>query len=401
MDILCLMGLFPEEYREEIEKNSKSDIEYAANKLQWSIVKGLDSVDDVNVKIANSIYIGSYPKRYKKRIIPTFEFKHSVNAKGDINVGFCNYAGWKFLSKYINTKKVIDKWAQEDSGEEKALLAYALTTPFCQLCGYVKKHYKNIKVGIIVPDLPEFMDTSQKETVRSFLKKLEIKSLRRSVRNVDCFVFLTDAMKQWFKDPVRYIVVEGIAINSSTCSIGVDERKKSIIYAGGVKREYGVVDLVEAFIKVDRSDWMLEIYGGGPALDEIKQIIAGRSNIALKGFVSNSEVVDAQKKASLLVNPRKNQIFTKYSFPSKTLEYMASGTPMLAYKLDGIPDEYDDYYFRIEDCENGFENALKTVMGLSDEERCEMGDKAKNFVNKFKNPTHQAQKIVDLIKSFE
>ena len=38
------------------------------------------------------------------------------------------------------------------------------------------------------------------------------------------------------------------------------------------------------------------------------------------------------------VNPRQNnEEFTKYSFPSKTMEYLASGVPVVAYKLDGIP----------------------------------------------------------------
>ena len=30
----------------------------------------------------------------------------------------------------------------------------------------------------------------------------------------------------------------------------------------------------------------------------------------------------------------------QYSFPSKTMEYLASGTPSIAYKLEGIPSEY-------------------------------------------------------------
>ena len=64
MDILCLMGLFPDEFREEIQKDSKKGIQNAANKLQWAIVKGLDQIQDVNVSIINSLYIGSYPKKY-------------------------------------------------------------------------------------------------------------------------------------------------------------------------------------------------------------------------------------------------------------------------------------------------------------------------------------------------
>ena len=399
MDILCLMGLFPDEYRDQIQKDSIGGMQYAADKLQWAIVRGLDNIEGVNVKIANSLYIGSYPKRYKRCKIPTFGFKHSENASGDINIGFCNLMGYKFFSKYIHIKKVLKKWAKEKTDEQKVLLVYALTTPFCQLANYVKKHFPEIKVCIVVPDLPEYMSTSQKKNFRSKIKSVETKLLKKATRNTDCFVFLADAMKEWFNKPVKYTVVEGIASVNMQPSATVDERKKSIIYAGGIKKEYGVVDLVEAFVKVDNPEWELIFYGSGTAVEEIKILCADRDDVKLMGSVPNSEVVSAQKTASLLVNPRKNQAFTKYSFPSKVLEYMSSGTPMLAYKLDGIPDEYDDYYYRISEEENGFADSLKRVMELSGEERCDMGEKAKKFVSENKNPTAQCLRIVELINS--
>jgi len=397
MDILCLMGLFPEEYRDQIQKDSIGGVQYAADKLQWAIVKGLDSIDGVNVRIANSLYIGSYPKRYKKIKIPTFKFNHRKNAGEDINIGFCNLMGYKFLSKYFNIKKVLRSWAREESKEQKVLLIYALTTPFCQLADYIKKNFPNITVCIVVPDLPEYMSTSQERNLRSRLKSLEIKFLKKATQNVDCFVFLAEAMKEWFEKPVKYTIVEGIAATTVQPSISVIERKKSIIYAGGIKKEYGVVDLVKAFIKLDNPNWELIIYGSGTAVNEIKTICADRSDVKLMGAVPNSEVIEAQRTASLLVNPRRNQVFTKYSFPSKVLEYMSSGTPMLGYKLDGIPKEYDDYYFRISEEEDGLADSLRKIMALPDDERFAMGEKAKQFVSEMKNPKTQCLKIIKLL----
>lgn len=397
MDILCLMGLFPKEYLDIVQSNSISGIQYAADKLQWSIVKGLDEIDGVNVKIANSIYVGSYPKRYKKMRIPTFYFKHSETAENDINIGFCNLMGYKFFSRYITAKKAIKRWAKEKTSEQKVLLSYALTTPFCQLCDYVKKRFPKIKVCVVVPDLPDYMSTSQKKNFRSKMKSVEIRLLKRATQNLDCFVLLTDAMKEWFSKPIKYTVIEGIVADTSQQSAQICEKKKSIIYAGGIKKEYGVVDLVEAFIAVDNPEWELVIYGGGNALDEIKAICGDRTNIKLMGSVPNAAVVAAQRTASLLVNPRKNQIFTKYSFPSKVLEYMSSGTPMLAYKLDGVPDDYDPYYYHISEEVNGFAETLERVMSLSAEERCFMGEQAKRFVIENKNPKVQCEKIIKLI----
>ena len=45
-DIVCLTGLFPEEYVDEINKYSLTGVQNAANKLQWGIVKGLDGLGE-------------------------------------------------------------------------------------------------------------------------------------------------------------------------------------------------------------------------------------------------------------------------------------------------------------------------------------------------------------------
>ena len=56
------------------------------------------------------------------------------------------------------------------------------------------------------------------------------------------------------------------------------------------------------------------------------------------------------KRATALINPRKpNSKITRFSFPSKNMEYLSSGTPMIGYKLDGIPSEYYDYFYTIDD----------------------------------------------------
>ena len=396
MKVMCLMGLYPSEYLQEIEANSKAGIQIAANKLQWAIVDGLEE-NNIDVTIINSLYIGSYPNRYKKIMIPTFSFEHKDNAN-DINVGFCNLTGFKWLSRYYSVKKEVKKWAKQNN-DEKYLLIYALTTPFVNIAKYIKKKFKNIKVCIVVPDLPEYMNVKAMKSnlIYRVLKNIEIKMIKNCIKKVDSYVLLTDAMKSWFDNDINYTVVEGVAVNS------IDDynctKNKTILYAGGIKEEYGIIDLIKAFIAVDNKEWELDIYGDGADLIKAKELAKNHTNIVFKGMVSNSVVVEEQKKASLLINPRKNHEFTKYSFPSKVLEYMSSGTPMLGYKLDGIPKEYSDYYYVIEDVENGLEIALKNAMSLTDEERKNYGYKAKKFVEDNKNAKSQCAKIVDLLKS--
>ena len=396
MDVLCLMGLFPNGYEDEIVKNSLFGTQNAANKLQWGIVKGLDAQPGVTVRICNSLYIGSYPRRYKKLLIPTFPFQHREGSK-DMNVGFLNLTGIKYISRYWSCRAFINKWEQENTNQEKTLIVYALTMPFTNLAGYVRRKYPDIKVCVVVPDLPEYMNTSAmgKNGIYSKAKRLSIKWIKRSLRHIDHYVLLTDQMKEWFERPIKYTVVEGTAQASDD---GMSEtREKTILYAGGIKREYGVIDLAEAFARIDAPEWQLVIYGDGSDLGELRELAQNDKRIKLMGSVPNKTVVAHQRKASLLVNPRKNQEFTKYSFPSKILEYMSSGTPMLAYKLAGVPDEYDSYYYQIPTKENGMEDALRSAMLLSDNERNTMGASARAFVRDGKSPEIQCKKIIALL----
>lgn len=400
-DIVCLTGLFPEEYVDEINKYSLTGVQNAANKLQWGIVKGLDGLGE-NVTIFNSIYVGSYPRLYRKIMIPTFHFSHG-SEKNDINIGFINIAGIKVLSRYYTVKRELDKWASVDSGREKVLLIYAMTTPFAQLAGYIKRKYSSIKVIYIIPDLPMYMNVTkvQESAVYRTRKKIEEFLFHRSLKNVDGYVLLTDSMKEWFTTDINYTVVEGMATIDNTIDVDDIKKKKQILYAGGIKREYGVIDLVSAFSQIDDPEWELVIYGDGTDMESVCEYAKKDVRIKIMGSAPNAVVMKHQREAALLINPRKNQEMAKYSFPSKTLEYMLSGTPMLGYKLAGIPEEYYDNMFVIQDSENGMEEALRMAMDLPETERIKMGEKAKHFVVKEKNPEKQCQKILELIGRLE
>lgn len=51
------------------------------------------------------------------------------------------------------------------------------------------------------------------------------------------------------------------------------------------------------------------------------------------------------KNADVLVNPRQNDDeYTKYSYPSKNIEYLMTGNAVMAYMLDGIPEIYRSFF---------------------------------------------------------
>ena len=150
---------------------------------------------------------------------------------------------------------------------------------------------------------------------------------------------------------------------------------------------------------MDIPDAELHIYGDGDYANELTNICLTHNKVKYFGTRLNSEIVKAEIEASLLINPRPtHELYTKYSFPSKNMEYMASGTPVLTTRLPGMPKEYEEFVYLINDeTIDGIGEALVSVLSDSREVLHQKGRGAKAFVMRTKNNMIQAKKIIDMV----
>lgn len=77
---------------------------------------------------------------------------------------------------------------------------------------------------------------------------------------------------------------------------------------------------------------------------------------------------------------------------------MSSGTPVIAYYLDGMPREYTKYFYNVPETDDGLYKTIEKVISLSENERDSFGKMAQEFVYNKKNPKCQCKKILDMIK---
>ncbi|MBO4693995.1 MAG: glycosyltransferase family 4 protein [Clostridia bacterium] len=256
---------------------------------------------------------------------------------------------------------------------------------------------KKIPIITIVTDIPDMM----------YGEGITRKFANRFFGSVNGFILLTDAMNQKVNRNAKpNIVLEG-HIDSSLKPDKTGEKTevitgiKQIIYAGSVMEMYGIKNLVEGFLLANIDNCKLIIYGGGDYADALKKAAKEYSGIEYMGVKENSEIVEAEQAAALLINPRPTAPeYTKYSFPSKNMEYMASGTPLLTTKLPGMPEEYYPYVYILEDeTPIGISDKLREIFSEDFEKRNELGIKARKFVFENKSNIIQAKKIIEFLES--
>lgn len=249
-------------------------------------------------------------------------------------------------------------------------------------------------VGIIT-DLPDMLGGG------SFSKKMA----NFVIRHCTDYVLLTEAMNGYIGNRDKpHVVLEGHAdITMKEKQPSMDKKcpVRTVFYAGGVSRQYGLADLTEGFLKADLPNTRLEIYGPGDYVKELQRIAAKDPRIFYGGMLLNTQIVEKEQEATLLVNPRPtHEEFVKYSFPSKTMEYMASGTPVLTTRLPGMPKEYCPHvYFIDEETSGGIADALKAVLAHSDGELFQKGQEARAFVLEGRNNVVQAEKLLQMLES--
>ena len=243
----------------------------------------------------------------------------------------------------------------------------------------------------IVTDLPEFMTSDL----------LYRHIVNRVISLSTCYVFLAEKMNEKLNPEGKpYALMEGLCDPDEFPAIS-RTHNHSIIYAGNLDDGNGAWQLIQAFQKWNQCDYTLEIYGDGDDEERIRKAADHSEKIVFGGLLKNSEIVDKLSSAALLVNPRPTSSpFVQYSFPSKTMEYMASGTPFASTRLPSIPEEYFRYIGSLGT--GGEEEILDYLFRFSAADYhglLERAETARTFVKEEKNNRIQTLNMLKVLRS--
>lgn len=302
----------------------------------------------------------------------------------------------KILRDYAECRKKVSELYQDNNDTVVLCDALRPTTSMAALNACKKHHIPCI--GILT-DIPAVYI----EQKRSFKQRAAGRIGRLLLSKYDGYIFLTEQMNKLInKSHKPYGVVEGLAdvyMRGIENELAAKFSPRVCMYAGGLREVYGIGEMIRGFVAANIPDAELHIYGSGSFEKDVRQLCGKYSTVKFFGAVSNEEIVRREISATLLVNPRPaNGEYTKYSFPSKNMEYMVSGTPMLGTRLAGMPNEYVSYMFLLDECsERGFKNAFSKALSMTPEKLHETGQKARDFVLREKNNVKMSEKISEVI----
>jgi glycosyltransferase involved in cell wall biosynthesis len=174
----------------------------------------------------------------------------------------------------------------------------------------------------------------------------------------------------------------------------------TVTAAGSLDQANGIPELIEAFRVLTQERFRLRILGGGPLEAFVRQAAAQDPRIEYAGVLPFDRVLDAYTSSDLLINMRiTKRLSTRYFFPSKLLEYLASGVPVLTTCTGHVEEELGRYCVLLRDeSPAALAAAIEQIAAMPPEARTAMGARARAFMAADKVWPTQGRRIVTYVR---
>lgn len=394
--LLFIGGMYAEGEENEYLKNTKSGgIQSAVNTHQWGMIKGLRSTNSVDVQCLSAPYLSSYPNYSKIIVKPVVD-------KDFYSVGYLNLPILKELIRTFMLCVYVKKWVKRTRKDKNCvIISYYVSIPQMIASTFFTKKITKI---LVVPDLPNFLNLSINISPASrLMSQIKASIIKLLISRFDGYILVTKHMIDMLGlEPKRCLVSDGFVADEDIMSeseIGNRQYVNSVVYAGGLHEKYGVRSLIDSMGYVEDKSLRLYIFGAGEMEREIIDRAKLDSRIKYMGYRSRKTVLDYQRKAKILINPRdSSHDYVKYSFPSKNLEYLACGAIVICCKLPCMEKEYDDvFYYSKSGSAKDLANAITRNLKISKLDAQMVGLKSMKFIREEKSSTIQGRHIVDFV----
>ena len=191
-------------------------------------------------------------------------------------------------------------------------------------------HRMGAQTGVILADYTE------PEEYHSLARKIIAYICKYDMKKYDKYVMLSCGFMNTLGGGNNSILVQG-GIDDSILGQFSQPHKKDVCnfyYSGLLSEENGVKNMVVAFRRINATNIRLVISGKGPLEKYVKEETKKDTRIVYVGYVENKRYYTLLEQADILVNPRNMELpQNKNNFPSKIMEYLASGRIIISTRF--------------------------------------------------------------------
>jgi len=276
------------------------------------------------------------------------------------------------LTHFLTCKNVIKKTVIENKID--IILLYSVATSGVQTI----KVGKEMKIPVVfraldtahrlvkIPIVRQLAKKFEKEVITNALKVLATtpnlaaytREMGAKDENVEYFPLGINA--QIFKPMVKNIQLAQ--------KLGITEHDKVVVFIGTIYEFAGLDKIISNFEFLKRSlkNIKLLIIGGGPFFNTIKSLVSKKkieSDVILTGFKPQSDLPKYISLADICINPFEVNETTDRVIPTKILEYLVCGKPVLSTPLKGTTEllPNDDFGINYSSCEKFLETLLNLL----------------------------------------
>lgn len=336
VNLVILGSMYTEQSLQDAKRYSKTGVQMAPHIFLSTLIEGMSQLENIRLFVLNIPPVGSFPINYIRPIIRT-----ELWGECNVQIGYFNFPIIKRVFQKRKLTAQIKKIISTHFEDETYVLVYNTYEPFVDVLKMCKKKYLNIKTGLLVTDcvpgkhdMDKYMTSSRRRLGKRIVRKAQ---------DVDFFVLLTKYLADSLEiNNKPFMIMECVCDEEQPCCTVNKISNNICLYTGTLEIEYGICELADAFAMMQDAE--LWICGDGVGRKYVEELTCICDNVKYFGFLEQDELKKIRNQCDYLINPRRpTGTYTKYSFPSKTAEYLMSGKPTIMYKLEGIPDEYDKY----------------------------------------------------------
>ena len=316
-------------------------------------------------------YLSAAGNQYQNNLVRTLRKKHDVKVLTYINYPILiekkeieeqcrkeNYTVFFSAGATLKICKAFGKAVYKEIEWADIVIVYNVLYAWFGI-GFKTKQ-KGKKSILIVAD---YTDRSEQ---RGIIRKLLAEAIKREFNRYTKTIILSPGIKKYLKKEQSFLLINGCIRWERFSTILPAEVKNNVInvvYTGGFSHVVGTDLMLDAFKQVKDQDVRLILCGqGGDMKERASKAQMEDSRIEYKGFLSRPEYYEILNKANILINPRNMQYKqNSANFPSKVLEYIATGRYVISTKFIGWEAYQDEIIFSESDKDSLAQCIIKVV----------------------------------------